>query len=371
VSVHKLRAILAATPIIVNACVAARAVAPASQSRSWRAYLGSALRAPAADETVNSDPRPVWRADLGRGVVGAPALAEDVVALSLVDRNVALLDRATGELLWRRRLSSHPGSGPLLDNDLVYVATQGTEGRVHALRLATGRTAWSTPLGDVVAPLALEDGAVYAATTGGWVARLHDATGSRRWRTRLPGAVRAAPLTVPGGLVVATTADSVFLLELGGGGVREKDATRGTVLAAPVLVAGTMVLGTAAGILEARDTATLAVRWRRELESGIVGMAARSEVIYVLTRGGALWRVPLDAPESATSTDLAIVSRAGPSPVAGGVLVTAVNGEIALLDDTGTRRWTVRLEPPVREPVVVEGRMILAVSERGEVVAFR
>jgi outer membrane protein assembly factor BamB len=371
VPAHKLRAILAATSIIVNACVAARAVAPASQTRHWRAYLGSALRAPAADETVNSDPRPVWRTDLGRGIVGAPALAEDVVALSLVDRHVALLDRATGEVLWRRRLSSHAGSGPLLDNDLVYVATQGAEGRVHALRLATGRTVWSFPLGDVVAPLELEEGAVYAATTGGWVARLHDGTGSRLWRTRLPGAVRAAPVTVSGGVVVATTADSVFLLERSSGAVRERDATGGTVLAAPVLVAGTMMLGTTAGVLEARDTATLAVRWRRELESGIVGMAARSEVIYVLTRRGVLWRMPVAVPESAAGTDLAIVSRAGPSPVAGGVLVTAVNGEIALVDDTGARRWTSRLEPPVREPVVVEGRMILAVSERGEVVAFR
>jgi len=85
--------ILAAALLAVNACASAARIGPASQDQLWRAYLGSARRATAVAESVLGDPQPVWRTDVGRGVVGAPALTEDVVALSQVDRQVALLDR--------------------------------------------------------------------------------------------------------------------------------------------------------------------------------------------------------------------------------------------------------------------------------------
>lgn len=364
--------ILAGALLAVNACASAARIGPASQDRLWRAYLGSDQRATAVAESILGDPQPVWRTDVGRGVVGAPALTEDVVALSQVDRQAALLDRSTGEVIWRHRVAANLGAGPLVDYDRLYVASQTDEGKVLALSLRNGGQLWSAALGDVAAPLALRDSTLFAATVDGWVAAFSTSSGARAWRTRLSGAVRAAPVPVATGLVVATAADSLYLLDPATGAVRQRRGTRGAVLAAPALADSLLLIGTSEGQLEGCDTATLAARWRRDLGGPIVGsVAVQQGAAYALTARGDLWRIPLDAPDRASSVALRIITRAGPTPVAGGVLVAAVNGELSLVDSLGTRRWTARLGPPVAEPVLADGRMLLAVSERGEVVAFR
>lgn len=365
--------ILAAALVAVNACASVQRTGPATQERAWRTYLGSEQRAPAALDSVNIDPQPVWRTDVGRGVSGAPALTEDLVAVAQPDRQVALLDRSTGDVIWRHRLVTPPGAGPLVDGDRVYVAAQEDRGRVYALQLATGGGVWSADVGDVAAPLAMDDSTLYAATTTGLVAALGTANGARRWRARLPGAVRAAPLPAPAGIVVATTSDSIFLLARGTGAVRVRRGLRGSVLGAPALAGSLVLAGTSAGELIALGLDSLAPLWRVDLGSAVVGsVAVLQRTAYALTGRGGLWRVPLDDPTSATHVETGIIARAGPAPTASGVFVAGVNGELALIDPaTGQRRWSVRLKAPLEQPVVVDGHFFIAVSARGEVVAFR
>ena len=357
---------------IVNACASASRRGPVLQERGWRTYLGAPARAGAARESLSADPQPVWRTDLGRGIAGGPAVTEDVVAVAQVDRLAVLLDRATGEVIWRRRLQGNPGAGPLISDDRVFVASQGGDGRVYALRLTSGRPIWSAPAGDVVAPLAVEGDALYAASTAGWVQRIDVDRGSRVWGARVSGAVRAAPLPAARALVVATAADSLFALDELTGAVLARRATRGTILAAPALADSLVIAGTSTGRLEAFDPRTLEVRWLLELEGPVLGhVAVRDGVVYALAGRGVLWMIPLGRPEAARRVEVGLVSRAGPAPVAGGVFVCGVNGELALLDETGARRWSVRLEAPLVEPPVVDSRTIVAVSQKGEVVAFR
>src|SRR2546422_4803628 len=102
------------------------------------------------------------------------SLGETVVAVGVAERVVTLLDRATGQALWRTRLHGTIHTGPLLEEERLYVATEAPEGRVYALRLRDGRTLWSTKTESVVAPLALEGDTIFAATERGTVLR-------RRW----------------------------------------------------------------------------------------------------------------------------------------------------------------------------------------------
>jgi outer membrane protein assembly factor BamB len=367
------RTILAGAFLGVNACASAAHFGPAWQDRPWRTYLGSERRATAIAESIRGNPQPVWRTDVGRGIVGAPALTEDVVALSQVDRQVTLLDRSTGEIIWRHRVGANLGSGPLVDYDRLYVASQTGDGEVMALDLRTGRQLWATRLGDVAAPLSVRDSLVFAGTVEGWIAAISTARGARVWRVKVSGAVRAAPLVAASGVVVATTDDSLFLLDAASGAVRVRRGTLGTVLAAPALADSLLLVGSASGRLEACDTATLAGRWHVDLGSAVVGsVAVQQGTAYTVTARGDLWEVPLAAPERAHSVALGMITRAGPTPVAGGAIVAGVNGELALIETaSGARPWTARVAPPVGEPVTVDGRMLVAVSGRGEVVAFR
>ena len=366
-------AILAAALVTVNACASVQRFAPSPQERAWRTYLGSPTRAPADSDSVAADPQPVWRTDVGRGIVGAPALTEGLVAVAQVDRQVAVLDRATGEVIWRKRLTNPPGGGPLVDGDRLYIATQEEAGRVHALRLADGKSVWAQALGDVAAPLALDDTVVIAATTAGTVAAFGASEGRRVWRVHVPGAIRTAPVPVPGGIVVATGSDSLYLLDRRTGAVRRRIGLRGTALATIALADSLLVVGTTAGDLAAFDATRLEPLWHTDLGGNVVGaVAVWRGAAYALTDAGALHRVPLDTPATGTHVETGVVSRAGPTPTAAGVLLAGVDGELVLVDPaTGERRWSVRLQVPLVQPALVDGRLILAASARGEVVAFR
>jgi len=358
--------------VAVNACMSVNHLAPASQERRWTAYLGSDRRANRTADTLAADPAPAWRIDVGRGVVGAPALTESLVLLSKVDRQLVVLDRRTGAIVWQRRLGQNIGSGPLVDYDRVYVATQTPDGEVRALELASGSRVWARAVGDVEAPIAVHSARVYAGTTDGWLTALSAVGGGVLWRTRLAGAVRSAPVATGGGVIVATASDSLYLLDGATGAVRARRGTSAAVLAAPALADSVLVFGTTAGRLEACDTATLGTRWSVDVGSGVVGaVAVQRDTAFVLTHDGELWWVPLDAPAGAVHAALGVVARAAPVPVAGGVIVTDVGGQISLVDRTGARRWTGTVHPPLAEAVVVDGRFFVAASERGEVVAFR
>ena len=359
--------------MVVNACVSVQRLAPVTQDRAWRTYLGTESRAPAVWDSLNADPQPVWRSDVARGIVGAPALTEDLVAVSQVDRQVAVLDRATGDVIWRHRLSNAPGSGPLVDGDRVFVATQEEHGEVRALQLSTGASLWSATVGDVAAPLALDDSTVYAGSTEGYVVALRSGSGARIWRARLPGAVRAAPVPTSAGLVVATATDSVFLLDRATGAVRVRRGLAGSIVAAPASLDTLIVAGTTGGELLALRTEGLALRWRLDVGGAVVGsVAVQHGAAWALSERGELWRVPLGDPAGASHVGTGVVSRAGPTPTASGVLLAGANGELVLVDAvTGTRRWSARVRAPLTQPAVVDGRFFVAVSGRGQVVAFR
>ncbi|OGU00705.1 MAG: hypothetical protein A2085_10365 [Gemmatimonadetes bacterium GWC2_71_10] len=367
---HKAR-ILAVLLVGVNACTSMR-TGPATQEHVWPAYLGSSARVSERLDTSTADPQPVWRAGVGRGIVGAPALAEDVVALAQVDQQVVLLDRATGDVLWRRRIGGHAAGGPLLADDRLLAASQGRGGTVVALRLVDGRRLWSTHVGDVVSPLALDGGVVYAGTSEGWVVALDARTGRQRWRVRVPGAVRAAPVPLGTAVAVATTRDSIFLLEASTGRIDVRQSTPGTVLAAPALAHGRLVIGTTAGRLAALDPASLATVWFRDAGGPVVGaVAIRDRIAYAVTANGVLWSIPVDSAVGTRADTLHIVARAGPLPAPRGTYVVSVDGRLSRIGARGESQWTVRLRSPVIEPVVQDGSMLFAVSQRGEVVAFR
>src|SRR5207245_5363178 len=98
----------------------------------WGASLGNSHHDACAAESLVPDPRPLWRADVGRAVRGSRALGETVVAVGAAARVVARLDRATGQALWRTRLHGTIHAGPLLEEGRLYVETEATEGREYA-----------------------------------------------------------------------------------------------------------------------------------------------------------------------------------------------------------------------------------------------
>jgi len=356
------------------ACVPTMKLGPPRQELGWTAYLGSARHDAAAGESLNPDPRPLWRASVGRAVRGSPALGETILAVGTVDRTVVLVDRTSGEVLWRQRVDGTIRGGPLLDEDRLYVATEAQpEGRVYAIRLRDGKPIWRARVGSVVAPLAYDGEALYAGTEGGAVVRLEPEGGRVTWRRALSGAIRAAPIATPHGLAVVTTADTLYLLDRATGQVRARLATPGAVLGTPASDGRRVYLGTTDGRVLAVNLPELTVQWEHAAGDAVYGAPALAhDTLYVLTRDGHLWLIPVDEPAAAKSYALGIVATAGPTPIVSGVLVGSVSGEILLIDrGNGSILWRAQVVGPIEEPPLVQGRQLVVVAGRGDIQAYR
>jgi eukaryotic-like serine/threonine-protein kinase len=354
--------------------VPASKLGPARQETSWPAYLGTPRHDASAAESLNADPRPLWRIDVGRAVRGSPAIGETVIVVGVADKVVALVDRATGQALWRTRVGGTINGGPLLEADRVYVATESTpDARVYALRLRDGRPIWVTRTESVSAPLALEGDTVYAGTDTGLLLRLGGEDGTIAWRRRLSGAIRAAPVPTVGGIAVATTADTLYLLDRATGQVRARLATPGAVLAGPASDGTRLYAGTTAGRVVAVDLPALTVAWDLATDDAVLGAPALAgDTVYALARNGTLLLIPRDAPSQARSLTLDIVARAGPTPLASGVLVASVSGAVLLVDrGSGAILWRVQLDGPIEQPPLVRDRQLVVVGGRGDIHSYR
>jgi outer membrane protein assembly factor BamB len=311
---------------------------------------------------------------MGRGVRGSPALGETVVAVGTADRNIVLVDRTSGDVLWRSRLDGTVRSGPLLDEDRLYIGSESQpDGRVYAVRLRDGRVLWRARTGSVAAPLAFDGEALYAGTEEGLVLRLDPERGSIEWRGLLAGAIRAGPLVTPYGLVVATTSDTLYLLDRNTGTIRSRLRIPGSVLATPATDGRRVYLGTMNGRIVAVDLVSWTLSWDRPAGDAVYGAPALvADTLFVLARNGRLWMIPVDAPDAATSHTLDIVATAGPTPLASGVLVGSVSGEILLVDPaTGAIRWRAQVAGPIEEPPLVRDRQVVVVAGRGNIHTYR
>ena len=359
---------------IVGSCAPTVRVGPARQESPWTAYLGTPRHDAAARETVNDDPRPVWHIGVGRAVRGSPALAEAVLAVGTADKYVVLIDRTSGDVLWRSRLDGTIRSGPLLDEDRLYVGSEAQpDGRVYALRLRDGKVLWRARTGSVAAPLAFDGDALYAGTEEGFALRLELERGSIQWRTPLHGAVRAGPVVTAFGLVVATTADILYLLDLTTGAILQRLDLPGSVIGTPASDGHRVYLGTMNGLIVAVDVRSWLTIWDRPAGDAVYGApAVVADTLFVLTRDGRLWVIPVDNPDSAISQPLAIAATAGPTPLASGVLVGSVSGEVLLVDPrSGAIRWRAQVAAPVEEPPLVQNRQVVVVGGHGNIHTYR
>lgn len=356
------------------ACAPVIRVGPDRDPAGWRTYLGGPRHDASAAESLPTAPPRTWRTGVGRAVQGGAAIGDSVIAVGTSDRAVVLLERAGGHVLWRRRVAGSVAGGPLLDGDRVYVATQATpNGRILALRLKTGATIWETRSDGVSAPLALTNSLVVSVSDAGVVQALDAATGMSVWRRSLGRAGRATPVPVGDAIVVATIGDSLYLLDAATGAIRARLATPGTVLGTPVTDGGHLFYATTTGHVQSVALPALTVGWDRSLGDAVYGAPALvRDTLYVMTTGGTLWRVPVNAPDQARSIPLGLPSSAGPTPVAGGILIGGRSGDVVLVDAaTDSVRWRMHVRGPIEEPPLVRARQLILVSGGGAVEAFQ
>lgn len=366
----------------VNAtgCARGKGNVIAAQAEPWPVYLGVASRGPSALESLAAEPRLIWRTQVGRAVPGGVAITERLVVAGTSDRRLAVLDRRTGEVLWNRKMSGSVASTPLVVGGTLYVGTEPPKGRVEAYDLTTRKRRWQADVAEVSSHLALFDDLLLVPQPGR-ITALDTATGEPQWSTQIAGVPRAPPSVLARHIFVSTHVDSAFLLLRSTGAIVDRLPLAGAVTGAPAVFgpssAGTLglVAATTTGRVYAWHELpdSLAPLWELDVAAPVVGsVVVARDTAFLVTRPGTLWRIPLDAPDRAVTIELGAAMVAPPTPLANGLVLATLSGEILFLDRGSARpRTLARVDAPATEPPLVKGGDLVVVGGRGHILLYR
>lgn len=320
---------------------------------------------------------PLTRLWASRPVRGpsAPIAVDSVNAyLGGSDRRVVAVDLRTGRTRWAHRVAGPLVGGVLVSGAVVYASTDRPEGQVHAFSVTSGNELWSVRLGYMQAPLALVDGRLLASTRDGQLVALDPASGKIQWRRRLLPA-RAAPLDLGAGEVMVTSYDSLYRIRLKDGSIARRRHALGTVVSPWIRVGPSLVAATGDSLVVGLDPDSLTERWRVRVDGPVLtSPAARGDTLYVVTLAGAIFRVRTDSIRSDSMVRPAGWAATGAPAVLGDwLLAGASDGALRAFSlQDGGDAWTVPLGRPLElAPVLLADGSFLVLGGRGDLHRMR
>ena len=330
--------------------------------------MGDASRAPSSGESFPDTLIPLWDEKTGRSPIGAPGLGDSVVVTQSTDRRVSVYLRRSGERVWQSRLKGPGATGPIFTGEQVFAASGDQNGQLHAYDLMTGKRWWNEKVGPVVGPIAKVGQRVFAATRAGWLIALDAENGTARWSRPFPRPLRAG-VTALGEQILVATGDSLYLLDARDGFVDASSAAPGTVFSPPAVADGFVVVTSPDGFISAFHSSTLERLWEIPTNDPVFGSPAIArDTAFAVTQNGTLWMVPLETPRGARAVPLGLVVRAGPSPLARGVLIATVHGEVAwFVPEVAEPLWLRQFKGPIETPPILDQGMLFILDAGGKI----
>jgi outer membrane protein assembly factor BamB len=204
------------------------------------------------------------------------------------------LDLGSGKIVWRFDTETHPhrryhrGTPVLLDERVFF---GGTDGRVYALRAASGEILWQRDLGcRVSTSLLMADGGLYVGGADGRLYRLDPATGAVTAGLALDGEPHSVLTAAAGSLLVLVGESTLAAIDLDLKQVRwTRVAPEAWSTPRPLIVGKAVLVGNEAGELSAFQTADGKTVWSGKIAGMPRGLSLADAILYVGTLRGTLF----------------------------------------------------------------------------------
>lgn len=314
----------------------------------------------------------LWEVDLGRTLGRSIALPAGSVAATTLERGCVLLDRGTGELIWKSRLGAGVQGGVNAGPEVLVGVTDGRDGRLFCLDQARGTVRWRQPLGEAWGAPLVREGQVYAASLAGRILALRLQDGLQVWEQQSAGTVRASLALTDSLLLVSTAEDSLLALRLEDGRRVWSVSCGGGLYGPPVIDSGRLWCVTYSGRVLALDAGTGGLRGERQLPGHFRSGLARGAHLYALSTSGHLFALDRTTLAPAWDRDFKTAADLPCTPADGLVWVGLRDGSVhAVREESGEPVWKLSVPAPVAAPVKVEGEEIFLAGGRGLIAAYR
>lgn len=303
-----------------------------------------------------------WWSDTWGAATG-PVIDNETVYVGSGLRNPAVyaFERTTGNQLWRAPVEEEISRALAVHDGTVYVAANGE----YALDADTGDEEWTNRV-DTPWGLAVANGTVFAAAGGGGpVVALDEVTGEETWRRDMHTITTP---TVAGGCVFVMGNNTLIALDAESGDT-EWTETVDRAGGPPTVTDGCVVVATRNGLF-AHDLATGDREWTLEGRFSNTDIATRDGKLYLAGRQGSRDEISRAlAVDAATGNvewthdDEAL--HAGSTAVTAERVYIATPYRIYALDrETGAVEWWLRFEWPVGSPAICDGILYVTVGGR-------
>jgi outer membrane protein assembly factor BamB len=275
-----------------------------------------------------------WSRAVGAFTYSAPAVAKGSVYIGASDGRLHALSAATGRSRWATETGPFAAANdPTVANGTVYVQSDlaSRNGKVVALSARTGRVLWTAPTpgtgspgGGTNSPL-VANRTVYVGSGDRMFYALDASTGRVRWALRVDCDLFAGASVAKGLVYFASACGKVWAVRPSTGSVVWTATTAGSVDSSPAVSGGGIVyVGSDDHKVYALNAKTGAVVWTKNTGAEVESSAAVAEgVVYIGSWDGNLYA--LDA-------------------------------------STGAVRWTARTDSGTSSPIVANGLVYIASS---------
>ena len=262
--------------------------------------------------------RTAWKLDIGkaRGYQFSPALTGNTVVVAGGDGDIARVEAASGNVVWRIKAGSALTAGVGTDGNLIVVG--GEDGMLLAFDM-DGKALWKSQLSsELLSAPVVSQGVVVTRSLDNRIVGFDAKTGAQKWTVQKvapPLTLRNAPGMIVAGtdVIVAQPGGKLSSLILATGAPRwdvEVGVARGAtelervtdIGGAPVLFENDVCAVSYQGRVGCFDVVTGSPRWTRDLSSE-VGVAVDQRFVFAADDKGALHAFARDTGSSSWKND--------------------------------------------------------------------
>ncbi|MEA2063341.1 MAG: PQQ-binding-like beta-propeller repeat protein, partial [Gemmatimonadota bacterium] len=308
-----------------------------------------------------------------RSIGATPSAAENFLFIGTRDRRLIVLDRDTGERIWRKSFKGGFGGSVLIQGGRLYFNTRAPEGKVICLDINSRKKHMEREIGPCNVSPILEQNQVFLFTQKGKVLCLNAQIGYRNWERKIEGTIEYAPVFLDPFLYVGTVEGNLYKLDSVTGLVVGRCNLGGLILGDLCSDGFDIFAALSKGEVLCLEQDSLKPRWQIS-PPGVrffSGPVYDNGFLYLAGREGSLIKLESNSGSLVWKTTLEGPAVAAPSLAEKLLFTGTKSGSLAAFDtESGQRVWSTRIKEAVSSSPLIFKDYVYYCTDRGRVYAF-